>query len=127
MKKRVVFFVVLMICGVFGLVFNNRAMAKDLNLDKACDSNLSSEAADGAGCNDDRELMDIVKVLLNVGAGLVGVISVIAIILGGFRYMTSSGDAGKVKQAKDTVLYAAIALVVAGLAWAIVNFVLGAF
>ena len=43
------------------------------------------------------------------------------------RYATSNGDAQQVKSAKDAVLYAVIGLVVAILAYAIVNFVLGAF
>ena len=39
--------------------------------------------------------------------------------------MTSSGDAGKVKKAKDTILYGVIGLIVVALAFAIVNFVIG--
>ena len=46
------------------------------------------------------------------------------IIIGGVTYMTSSGDAGKVKKAKDTILYGVIGLVVVALAYAIVNFVI---
>ena len=46
------------------------------------------------------------------------------VILGGIQYSTSQGDAGKVKKAKDTIMYGIIGLVVAILAFAIVNFVL---
>lgn len=35
--------------------------------------------------------------------------------------MTSTGDAGKIKKAKDTILYAVIGLVVCALAFIIVN------
>ena len=38
--------------------------------------------------------------------------------------MTSAGDAGKVKKAKDTILYGVIGLVIVVLAFAIVNFVI---
>ena len=38
--------------------------------------------------------------------------------------MTSAGDPGKVKKAKDTILYGVIGLVVCVLAFAIVNFVI---
>lgn len=55
-----------------------------------------------------------------------GIISVIVIIIGGIKYMTSQGDPGKVKSAKDTILYAIIGLVVSVLAYAIVNFILRA-
>ena len=42
----------------------------------------------------------------------------------GVTYMTSSGDASKVKKAKDTILYGIIGLIVAALAFAVVNFVI---
>ena len=44
--------------------------------------------------------------------------------MGGVGYMTSSGDAGKVKKAKDTILYGVIGLVIVALSFAIVNFVI---
>jgi uncharacterized membrane protein len=53
-----------------------------------------------------------------------GSIAVIMILFGAFRYVTSGGDASKVTQAKNTILYAVIGLVIAILAFAIVNFVL---
>lgn len=61
--------------------------------------------------------------ILNVIIGLLSVVCVIVIVIGGVQYMTSTGDAGKVKKAKDTIMYAIIGLVVCGLAAVIVNFV----
>jgi hypothetical protein len=58
---------------------------------------------------------------------IIGAIAVVVIIIGGIRYVTSSGDATATKSAKDTILYALIGLVVAFLAYAIVNFVTGQF
>jgi uncharacterized membrane protein YjfL (UPF0719 family) len=55
---------------------------------------------------------------------LAGAIAVIVIIFGGVRYVTSTGDASRVKQAKDTILYGIIGLVVSILAFAIVQFVI---
>jgi multisubunit Na+/H+ antiporter MnhB subunit len=54
-------------------------------------------------------------------------IAVIMIVIGGIRYTTSNGDSSQVKSAKDTIMYAVIGLVVAILAYAIVNFILSAF
>ena len=62
--------------------------------------------------------------IINAVIGILGLIAVVVIILGGISYMTSSGDAGKVKKAKDTILYGVIGLVVCVLAFAIVNFVI---
>ena len=73
---------------------------------------------------DGTDLMSTVQVIVNVALAVIGVLAVIMIILGGVQYTTSSGDAGKVKKAKDTIMYGIIGLVVALLAFAIVNFVL---
>ena len=62
--------------------------------------------------------------IINWIMGIVGMICVVVIILGGIQYMTSAGDAGKVKKAKDTILYGIIGLVVVALAAVIVNFVI---
>jgi len=52
---------------------------------------------------------------------------VIVIIVGGIRYATADGDSGKITQARNTILYAVIGLVVALLAYAITFFVVGQF
>lgn len=55
---------------------------------------------------------------------VVGVISVVMLIWGGLRYIMSGGDSKKITDAKNTILYAIIGLIIAVLAFAIVNFVL---
>jgi hypothetical protein len=61
--------------------------------------------------------------ILNGVIGVIAIVCVVVIVIGGIQYMTSAGDAGKVKKAKDTILYAVIGLVVCALAATIVNFV----
>ena len=63
--------------------------------------------------------------IINVVIGVLGLVCVVVMIIGGVNYMTSSGDTGKVKKAKDTILYGVIGLVVCALAFAIVNWVIG--
>lgn len=70
------------------------------------------------------DLVGIITQILNIVVGLLGIVCVVVIILGGINYMTSTGDAGKVKKAKDTILYGVIGLVVCALAAVIVNFVI---
>lgn len=72
----------------------------------------------------ENNLMGTATGVINVIIGIVGFIAVVMIIIGGISYSTSAGDAGKVKKAKDTIMYGIIGLVVAVLAFAIVNFVL---
>ncbi len=57
---------------------------------------------------------------------IVGIIAVIMLIWGGIRYVVSGGDAKKVTDAKNTILYAIIGLIISFLAYAIVRFVVSA-
>ncbi len=58
---------------------------------------------------------------------IVGAIAVIMIVIGGLRYVISGGDASQVQAAKNTILYALVGVIVAILAYAAVNFVIGSF
>ena len=66
----------------------------------------------------------IVTTVINIILYVVGIISVIMIIFGGIKYATSAGDTGKVTQAKNTLVYAVVGLLVAVFAFALVNWVL---
>lgn len=68
----------------------------------------------------------LIKSIINILLFLIGAIAVIMIIIGGIRYVVSGGDQGAITGAKNTILYAIIGLVVAILAYAIINFVIGA-
>jgi cytochrome bd-type quinol oxidase subunit 2 len=66
----------------------------------------------------------IIHLVINLFSLVVGVISVIMIIVGGLKYITSSGDSANVTGAKNTILYAIIGLVIVALAQVIARFVL---
>jgi cytochrome bd-type quinol oxidase subunit 2 len=74
-------------------------------------------------CNTKSNLGQVFANVANILVFLVGSVSVIMIIVGGLRYVTSNGDSKQTEAAKNTVLYAVIGLVVAIVAYAIVNFV----
>ena len=77
-------------------------------------------------CNSDdaNSLPEIVASIIDVFSWIIGAVSVIMIIYGGFRYITSGGDSNGVTAAKNTILYAIVGLVIVALAQIIVNFVL---
>lgn len=54
---------------------------------------------------------------------IAGVVAVIFVIYGGVLYITSSGEPGKTKKAKDTIIYSIIGLIVVALAEVITAFV----
>lgn len=64
----------------------------------------------------------LVQKIINLLIYTVGIISVIMIVIGGIRYTLSAGDSSGLTSAKNTILYAVVGLVVAILAYAIVNF-----
>ncbi len=105
--------------------FSASAFASDQNI------NLSlSEGAAAARCSecpadlfgDSGVFRTITQILLYI----LGIVAVIMLIWGGLRYILSGGDAKKVTDAKNTVLYAIIGLIIAFLAYAIVSFVISA-
>lgn len=71
------------------------------------------------------QIAKIASTVVNFISLIVGVIAVIMIIVGGFRYITSGGDSGNVSGAKNTLIYAIVGLIIVALAQFIVRFVLG--
>lgn len=69
-------------------------------------------------------LQSLITNVIKIFSIIVGVVSVIMLIYGGFRYVTSGGDSGHVSGAKNTIIYAIVGLIVVALAQTIVYFVL---
>ncbi len=84
------------------------------------DKTKCSETTQGSATSVENLIGDIVNIL----SIIVGVVAVIMIIYGGFRYVTSSGDSANISTAKNIIIYAIIGLIVAALAQIIVKFVL---
>jgi hypothetical protein len=73
---------------------------------------------------DGKELWGSLGTIIQGILGVLGIVAVVFIIIGGINYATSQGDTGKVKKARDTILYAVIGLLVALFSFAIVTFIL---
>ena len=58
------------------------------------------------------------KQVTNTVLYIVGIIAVIMLIIGGIKYVISGGDSKKVTDAKNTILYAIIGLIIAFLSYA---------
>jgi hypothetical protein len=69
----------------------------------------------------------IFTTVTNVMLFIVGAISVIMVVIGGLRYVVSGGNSGNITTAKNTILYAIVGLIIAIMAYAIINFVIGSF
>jgi hypothetical protein len=83
-----------------------------------------TDSCTAAGSDATTKINDIIHTIVNLLSAVVGVVAVIMIIVGGFRYITSGGNDTSVTSAKNTILYAIIGLVVVALAQLIVRFTL---
>lgn len=122
MKKSIIS-IAIMTCAVFGAsVLSTASLSGSVSaqVSKGIDTATTSEMK-GKSIDGDKGL---IKTVVNVLLWAVGVLSVIMIIFSGFRYITSSGDASKTKSAQSTLIYSVVGLIVAIMAWAIVNMVI---
>ncbi len=93
-------------------------------IDDAC---AGLEVTGAGDCNKDASNLIFIKQvqnIINILSILVGAVSVIMIIIGGFRYVISNGDSNGLSGAKNTILYAIVGLVIVIFAQSIVRFVL---
>lgn len=107
----------------FALLIGAVALVPSLDAGASAKDEITKGYNSAGGANEaplQLRITDFVNLLLYI----VGVLSVIVIVFAGIRYVTSTGDSSRVKAAKDTLTYAVIGLIVAILAYAIVNFVL---
>ena len=90
----------------------------------ATDGSANSAGCSTTGVNGDDQIARIASTVIKYLSIIVGVVAIIMIIVGGFRYITSGGDSNKVGSAKNTIIYAIIGLILVALAQIIVNVVL---
>jgi hypothetical protein len=72
-----------------------------------------------------RDLKDTITAVLNVLLGFLGIIAVIVILLGGFKWMTAMGNEEKVGEAKKLIGAGIVGLVIILAAYAIAIYVVG--
>ena len=94
-----------------------------------CGTELNFNATTINGCGaakagSENGVQSILKEAVNIFSLVVGIVAVVMIIVGGFKYITSGGESSKVSGAQSTILYAIVGLVVVVLAQLIVHFVL---
>ena len=122
MKKSIIS-IAIMTCAVFGAsVLSTASLSGSVSaqvskgIDTATTSEMQGKSIDGKD--------GLIKTVVNILLWAVGILSVIMIIFSGFRYITSAGDTSKTKSAQSTLIYSVVGLIVAIMAWAIVNMVI---
>ena len=127
---------ILVILGTFSLLAVPAAVSADsIQNELACGTTTGSnnpQAYDTGGCvavvNGGQSATTgvgaLITEVIDTFSWIVGGISVIMVIYGGFRYVTSGGNDSSISGAKNTIVYALIGLVIVALAQVIVHFVL---
>lgn len=108
--------------------FSAVALAAEPDIQNSTCQGSSLQFGSDTNCDDITESEDdvnnLIADIINIFSVIVGIVAVIMIIYGGFRYITSGGDSGKITDSKNTILYAIIGLVIVAFAQFIVKFVL---
>lgn len=105
---------------VLGFAFAPLAVATPVGASvwKPCNGNSEAAVCADKTNNGEKMIKSVVDLLFYV----IGVIAVVVIIIGGIKFVTADGDSSKIKSARETILYAVVGLVVALMAYAIVEF-----
>ncbi len=84
---------------------------------------LSGCTKSGASCGW-KDLINLINAMVHYGVQLIGMLFVLVLLYTGFMYLTSGGDAGKVKKARDMINKMMWGLMYTLCAWVIVYFIL---
>ncbi|MFA6421921.1 MAG: hypothetical protein WCV92_00755 [Candidatus Buchananbacteria bacterium] len=87
-------------------------------------SDITGEFTNAAGIQTNQELPNIIGSIVYIILSFLGIVAVLIILLGGFKWMTAQGDDTKVEKAKKLIYSGIIGLVIIFAAVAIAMFVL---
>ena len=95
---------------------------------------VSAQVSDNYGLNNtdfettalgrDKSLQETIAQIINIFLSVLGIIAVIIILLGGFKWMTAQGNEEKTDEAKKLIGAGVIGLVIILAAYAIAKFVI---
>jgi hypothetical protein len=78
----------------------------------------------GINLGENADIKGTVASIINILLGFLGIIAVIIILAGGFKWMTAGGNEDKVAEARKMIIQGIIGLVIIFASWAIASFVI---
>ena len=125
-RLKSLFIAVMLLLAVLPLVISQPAFADCISdpTSAGCPCALNSSSAACQDLSKQDGLSNILKNATNVVLFIAGALAVIMIIYGSIRFMTAHGNEKQVESARLIVTYSVIGLIIAILAYALVNFVL---
>ena len=131
MKKPVILLVVFLGVGllVFACAYGTAKASPQIFADSKSAVCEGATMVAGGDCDNTtgNSVANLVQSIITFFAWVLGILSVIYIMYGGFKYVTAGGDSGKVTSARNAILFALIGLVIAALAQTVVKYVIGLF
>ena len=120
------FFAGVLLLAVLPLTASQPAFADCISdpTSAGCPCALNSSSAACQDLSKQDGLSNILKNATNIVLFIAGALAVIMIIYGSIRFMTAHGNEKQVESARLIVTYSVIGLIIAILAYALVNFVL---
>ncbi len=92
-----------------------------------CGGAATLQLGDPQTCDDPQpedNINNLITTVVDIFSAVVGIVAVLMILYGGFRYITAGGDSSKITSAQQTIIYAIVGLVIVALAQIVVRFVL---
>lgn len=126
MKYLRMFVVTILLAGVvFAASPATAVLAAASSNDEICQT-INGISPDGGTCNNPSgsSVNQLITIAINMLSVVAGVVAVIMLIVSGFKYVTSRGDANQISSAKQSLIYAIVGMVVVALSQIIVKFVL---
>jgi pectate lyase len=119
--KKFVSFVVVAMFGLMALAPLASADAKNV-FNPWGTNNLKTGVSEGLGLGTQDVRITIANII-NIALGLLGIVAVVIVLMGGFKWMTASGEEGKVDEAKKLITQGIVGLAIIVSAYAIAQFV----
>lgn len=121
MIKKVLACIVIIMCAATPLALVSDLVFAETPQEKLCRDNPDSPVCKSAS------LKSVISTITNTLLFALGATCSVVIVISGIRFVTSGGDATAVTNAKNSILYGIIGLIVALSAFGIVQFVLSRF
>ncbi|MFA6422732.1 MAG: Ig-like domain-containing protein, partial [Candidatus Buchananbacteria bacterium] len=120
-KFNAVLLLGLIIVAVFIFILPDTSFAQTVTQS----SQNINQFVDSAGLKTEASLATIIGRIVQIFLAILGVLLILFIIYGGWIWMSSQGDPGKVEKARKIIINAIIGVIVISLAFAIATFVMG--
>lgn len=125
--KHYILVLLIFITGIMAVVLVNTTEFVYAQDAKSAVCGALGEASTPENCNQagQTSIMKVIGEALNILSIVASIIAVIMIIIGGLKFITSQGDSQSASSARNTIIYAAVGLIIVALSQIIVRFVIG--